>query len=391
MTHRLGLVAFLVCTALPAPAAEAGRILCVAIDGKAGAAGTAQRPLASLADAAAKAAPGDVIRLGPGTYREGQTIRLQAKGTEANPIRVEAVGPERPVLDFAAQTEGRKNAGVEVNGDWWQIVGLEVAHAGGFGIRVTGAHNVLDHCVVRENQLTGLQIDAGRSFTLVTGCDSFRNFDPQTQGEDADGFAVKHGAGPGNVFRHCRAYQNADDGWDLWMARHPVVIEDSVAFRNGYNVFGAERFQGDGNGFKLGGNYVDVAHVVRRNVAIENPLSGFEQNHNLGPLTLEDNVAIRCGRGFSLPEKARGGRIVLRNNTSFGSQSVLEPSLLSERNQWVPDIAAGPLGPPPRPGHREVPGAGPVPTDQVPPIYTPAPSVLAPIPEPLKEPATQSR
>ncbi len=64
-------------------------------------------------------------------------------------------------------------------------------------------------------------------------------------------------------------------------------------------------------------------------MAIENPLHGFDQNHNLGPLTLEDNTAIRCGRGFAIAEAARGGRIVLRNNTAFGSQNVLEPNLLS--------------------------------------------------------------
>jgi hypothetical protein len=54
MAHRLGPAAFLVCAALPAPAAKPARILYVAIDGKAGAAGTAQEPLSSLTDAVAK-------------------------------------------------------------------------------------------------------------------------------------------------------------------------------------------------------------------------------------------------------------------------------------------------------------------------------------------------
>jgi hypothetical protein len=170
------------------------------------------------------------------------------------------------------------------------------------------------------------------------------------------------------------------------MAPYPILIEDSIAFRNGFNVWGVEQFQGDGNGFKLGGNYVDAAHVVRRNIAIENPLDGFGQNHNLGALMLEDNVSIRCGRGFSLPESARKGRHVLRRNLSFGSQNVLEPRMISEGNRWYPEIAGGNPGPPPRPGHRNVPGAGPVPSVQLPPRLTPWPALLAPPPSPLGVP-----
>src|SRR5208283_1611356 len=126
--------------------------------------------------------------------------------------------------------------GVEISGSWWTLVGVEVAHAGSYGFHITGSHNTLQYCVSRENRNSGTQIDSNGSFTLVENCESFRNFDPITHGEDADGFTAKHHIGPGNVFRHCRSYQNADDGWDLWMATNPVLIEDCVSFRNGYNL-----------------------------------------------------------------------------------------------------------------------------------------------------------
>ena len=48
----------------------------------------------------------------------------------------------------------------------------------------------------------------------VINCDSYRNFDAVTDGENADGFAAKDRVGPGNEFRGCRSWQNADDGWD---------------------------------------------------------------------------------------------------------------------------------------------------------------------------------
>ncbi len=367
------------------PQAPPGRVWFVSTTGKRGATGMVEAPLASLSEAVAHAHAGDVIRVAPGTYREGRTIRLDTAGTEKQPVRIEAAEIERPVLDFADQPENEKGSrGLEIAGDYWQIVGIEVAHAGSFGIYITGSHNIIHRCVSRENRNTGVQLDARASYNLISDCDSYRNFDPETQGENADGFAAKHAVGAGNVFRGCRSYQNADDGFDLWMAPYPIVIEDSVAFRNGYNLWGIEDFQGDGNGFKLGGNYIDAAHQVRRCVSIENPLNGFDQNHNLGALTIEDSVAIRCGRGFSLPETARRGRNLLRGNSSFGSQNVLEPHVQSVGNHWYPDIATGNLGPPPRPGHRSVSGAGPEPAAQEPPSLTAPAGHLAPPPDPLK-------
>ncbi len=371
--------------ATPAPPGPAGRVWYVSTTGKRGAAGTDQAPLASLGEAASQARAGDVIRVAAGTYREARTIHLGASGTEKQPVRVEAAELDRPVLDFAEQPEDEKGSrGLELSGDYWQLVGIEVAHAGSFGIFITGSHNIVHRCVARENRNTGIQLDAHASYNLISDCDSYRNFDPETSGENADGFAAKHAVGPGNVFRGCRSYQNADDGFDLWMAPYPIVIEDSVSFRNGYNIWGVADFQGDGNGFKLGGNYIDAAHQVRRCVAIENPLNGFDQNHNLGALSIEDSVAIRCGRGFTLPETARRGRNLLRGNSSFGCQNVLEPHVLAVGNHWYPDIAVGNLGPPPRPGHRDVAGAGPEPTSQEAPLLTPAPAHLAAPPDPLK-------
>jgi hypothetical protein len=365
--------------------AGAKHVFYVAPDGKADAAGTEQAPLASLADAAAKARAGDVIKMAPGTYRHSQTIRLEASGSEQQPIRVEGQGPQRPVLDFSKQTEDRtSNPGVELTGSYWQLVGIEITHAGSYGVLITGSHNLLERCAAHENRCSGVQIFTHGSYNLILNCESYRNFDPKTRGEDSDGFTAKHDIGPGNVFRNCRAWQNSDDGWDLWMSPEPVVIEDCLSFRNGYNIWHIEDFQGDGNGFKFGGNYVAAPHVIRRCVSIENPLNGFDQNHNAGGLTVEDCVAIRCGKGFSFPETPRQGQNVLRRNTSFGCQNVLERHLISESNQWYPDIAAGNLGPPPKAGHREVPGAGPVPTAREEPLVTPAPVELAPPPEPQK-------
>jgi hypothetical protein len=325
-----------------------------------------------LIDAVAHAAPGDRIELAGGMYHLDKPLTLDGKGRGDGPIQLRSAGPDRAILDFAGEPEDKKTNGINLAGDYWEIDSIEVTHAGHFGVRVSGNHNVIRHCAIHENRNTGLQIEGGGGDNLIENCDSFRNYDPKTLGEDADGFTAKHRIGPGNVFRGCRSYQNADDGWDLWMATSPVLIEDCISFRNGYNIFKCPDFQGDGNGFKFGGNYVDVAHTARRCVSIENPFEAFDQNHNLGSVILEDCVAIRCGKGFCFPEQPRDGRaIVLRRCTSFACDNVLTPTTIQENCRWYSDIPTGTLGPPPRPGHRPTTGAGEVPTTQPAPLHVP--------------------
>jgi hypothetical protein len=334
---------------------------------------SAQSSADEIADAIADAQPGDTINIAPGTYFVSKTLLLHAKGTGDAPIKLQSSGPDRVIFDFSAQPEDKLHSrGIEISGDYWQLTGIEVAHAGSFGFYITGSHNTLENCVSRENRNSGTQIETNGSYNLIENCQSYRNFDPITHGEDADGFTAKHKIGPGNVFRGCISYQNADDGFDLWMAPCPVVIEDCVAFRNGYNLWKIWPYEGDGNGFKFGGNYVATAHICRRCVSVENPLAGFDQNHNIGPLTLEDCIAIRCGKGFSFPEVPRVGKDVLRRCTSFGCRNILQPELVSENNHWYPDIPVGVLGPLPLPGHRDIPGAGEVPTTEPEPNIVPA-------------------
>ncbi|MGC5412632.1 right-handed parallel beta-helix repeat-containing protein, partial [Streptomyces sp. DT225] len=102
-------------------------------------------------------------------------------------------------------------------------------------------------------------------------------------GEDADGFAAKLTAGPGNVFRYTVSHNNIDDGWDLYTKTEtgpigPVTIEDSLSYDNGTLSDGTVNEDGDRNGFKLGGDGIKVNHIVRRNIAYNNGHHGFTYN-----------------------------------------------------------------------------------------------------------------
>lgn len=312
------------------------RVIYLAPNGDDAAAGTAEAPRASLNLAAERAQPGDVIRLAGGTYHLIDTVKCHAKATAEQPIRVEPAGTERPVLDFSKQEQNSKSRGVELHGDYWHLVGIEIAGAGDNGINLTGAHNTVERCLIHDCRDTGVQISGPGAHNLIVGCDSFRNVDFRTHGENADGFAAKFEIGPGNVFRECRAWENADDGWDLWRAPQPVRIERCVAFRNGVNVKNVPGYTGNGNGFKLGGNYVPAAHVVIGCVAFDQPKRGFDQNNNTGPLTIEDCVAYRCEAGFYLPAAPRdGSKHTLTRCVTADAPNRLADNVVQVDNHWA--------------------------------------------------------
>ena len=310
----------------------------------------------SLAEAADRAQPGDVIRIASGVYKLAQPVKLSRSGTAAQPILIEAAGDTRPVFDFSVQTFASRLYGLEVRGAYWHLTGLEVIGAARNGINVSGHHNVIERCATHENQDSGLQLSAPASHNLVLDCDSYRNVDRPTRGENADGFAAKFQIGPGNVFRGCRAWENADDGFDLWKAPEPVRIEYSVACRNGVDVWGIPGFTGNGNGFKLGGDYVPAAHVVIGCVAMDQPVRGFDQNNNMAGLTVEHCTAVRCKFGFAFVKTtATGQPHVLRDNIAWDAPTRLVEGTVQERNEWLkadgtPTTATIlPLTPPGRP------------------------------------------
>ncbi|MGC5165799.1 hypothetical protein [Luteimicrobium sp. DT211] len=287
-----------------APTPGSGAIY-VAPSGTDSAAGTVSAPT-TLASAVAKVKPGGQIFLRGGTYKLSDTVTIQPgnSGTSSSPTVLAAYPGEKPVLDFSAQTEDPANRGIELGGDYWHFYGFTVQHAGDNGILVGGDHNVIERVVTAANRDTGLQIArlvAGApasewpSDNLVVSSESHDNVD--SDGEDADGFAAKLTAGPGNVFRYDVSHNNIDDGWDLYAKDETgpigvVTIEDSLSYHNGTLTDGSQAGSGDRNGFKLGGSKIADDHVALRNIAYENGHDGFTYNSNPGHMTITDNVSI---------------------------------------------------------------------------------------------------
>ncbi|MCR4821797.1 MAG: right-handed parallel beta-helix repeat-containing protein [Treponema sp.] len=277
----------------------------VSPNGTSSGAGTKASPM-DLITAITKIPEGGAIVLKGGTYSFSSTVKI-AYGNNGSEAARKYILPESgsaAVLDFSAQAVADSSRGVQIDGDWWHIYGINCYNAGDNGMYVTGNNNIVERCVFQANQDTGLQI-ARRdknlsnmaywpSNNLILNCTSFDNKDDKT-GENADGFAAKLTCGNGNVFDGCISYANCDDGWDLYAksATGPigiVTIRNCVAFQNGKTTSGANYANGDMNGFKLGGsnNSCPTPHVVSNSLAFLNGKDGFTDNGNGGALNVSN-------------------------------------------------------------------------------------------------------
>ncbi|MFY3327422.1 right-handed parallel beta-helix repeat-containing protein [Vibrio fluvialis] len=269
-------------------------------------------------DAAVKMLPpGGTIVLEDGDY-PGLTLPVSASGT--------------PEAMKTLKTAGDK---VRFTGDYlheasyWNVSNIEVA---GARVIVHGSHNQFSHMVTHSAPDTGFQISSpekiGRalwaSYNTVTDSESFNNMDKSQI--NADGFAAKMRIGDGNTFIRCISHHNIDDGWDLFNkvedgANGVVTILDSISYMNGQTMDVAAKGGTRGNGFKLGGEGLPVAHIVKNNLAFRNNMDGFTDNFNPGALTLENNVAIDNVRFNYLfrksPYEAAGKQGSFINNQSY--------------------------------------------------------------------------
>ncbi|WP_165313761.1 right-handed parallel beta-helix repeat-containing protein [Vibrio ziniensis] len=233
-------------------------------------------------------APGGIITLEDGDY-QGITIPVTVSGTAEAPKTLVAKG-----------NNVRFIGDIQHNASYWNVSNLEVA---GARYIVWGSYNNFSHIVTHGAQDTGFQITSpdklGRalwaSHNIVSDSESYNNMDDSQI--NADGFAAKMRIGDGNTFIRCVSHHNIDDGWDLFNkvedgANGVVTILDSIAYKNGQTLTVDAKGGTRGNGFKLGGEGLPVAHVVKNSLAFQNNMDGFTDNFNPGSLVLENNTSI---------------------------------------------------------------------------------------------------
>ena len=278
------------------------------------------------------------VYLRGGNYAQPTKLSLTRIGVTNGAIRLWAYPGETPVVN----SSGNTSDGFSISGQKYHLKAITVTLAGHNGINISGHSNTIENCVTYSNGNTGLHITGSQSgttfpsYNLILNCDSYLNYDPPIGG-NADGFSAKWDMGPGNVFRGCRAWWNSDDGWDLWMANSAIVIDQSWAFYNGTNYWGNPSFNGNGQGFKLGGNYIGAPHRLLRSVAFRNKSGGIDQNNNNEGQTIDNNTSwANYGRNYNLNHGTNGTPHILRNNVSFsgGSSDSWRSGSLLTNNSW---------------------------------------------------------
>jgi hypothetical protein len=304
-------------------------------------AGTFNFPFATISKGLSIAQVGDTVFVREGRYLLTSTITLSTSGIDTTTRRnLYAYGSERPVLDFSSMTFSNSNRGINLSGNYWHIKGLDIYKAGDNGMYTSGSNNIVELCVFHENRDGGCQVGSGASYNQYINCDSYFNYDSTgdaaTAGGNADGFAPKMDVGTGNYFYGCRSWQNSDDGWDGYMRPSDDItttIENCWSFMNGYLKDGVTTYPSmNGNGIKMGGSD-NTPHTLRHNMIVKNCLAflnkakGFDQNNNVGSMTLLNCTSYNNGIGtsggaynFSTPLTLASGKILtVENCISFVS------------------------------------------------------------------------
>lgn len=287
---------------------------------------------------------GDTVRIMPGKYEITERITIMKSGEYNNYINIVADDPtQETVLTFYQMTFDSTHRGVQIYGNYVHWDGVDIAGAGDNGMYVGGSYNIIENSRFYDNRDTGLQLgrnyspDYGAginleyddinywpSYNLIKNCTSFNNYDNETYGENADGFAAKLTVGYGNVFDGCIAYRNSDDGWDLFAKTDSgnigeVIIYNCVSFENGFILDTQEEFNkkfptfrtqykedntnkkttrdGDGNGFKLGGSVMEGEVLLHNVLAFNNRMHGITDNSNPGVIIVDGATCYNNGAG----------------------------------------------------------------------------------------------
>lgn len=301
--------------------------------------------------------PGDTIFVLPGTYNYNSITRITKSGTAEKRICIFGTGynsaAERPLLSYKSQGPGDSNRAFlfESGANYWHFKGLIIQEAGDNGIKIESNWNIIEFCDFDACYDSGIQIglakDSGSNdgtcaYNYILNCDSYNNCDSHKSGGNADGFACKLFCGPGNIFEGCRAWNNSDDGWDMYSNTLGVLMLNCQTWHNGDKTTLRGNQYGNGNGFKMGGNstYSRGTNIAVGCVAFDmHYVSGggkcFDQNDNQDPQVMLNCTTFDNIKGFSMASGSTGHTI--KNCIAFKSTDKMisdQTQNITQNNSW---------------------------------------------------------
>ncbi len=275
-------------------------------------------------------AGGDSLFLMDGVYYITATVDVKtAAGTAEKRTFVGAMKGAHPIIDGSKMSYGGQTNGIRTRVAYVHLYGITMRYAGFKGFLICGSYNLIENCTAQASVDSGFGIKDADNSTFLN-CDSFDSFDYEQGGADkpdfggnADGFCDKQFTGGGNTYINCRAWNNSDDGWDLYKrgTSSPIVFINCITFNNApeyYDFTGNPRLvtdkswfdqmegktatttknrtetwyrtkyynNGNKNGFKIGGAGVATDVTMYRCLAVANTVKGFDQNYTQGVVKL---------------------------------------------------------------------------------------------------------
>lgn len=313
--------------------------------------------------------PGDTLYLFSGQYDLPNTPVQNLMGSASKRVVISGYeginrsGKYAAILDFRSTPYGTRGLQIKNSCMYLHVKNLTLRYSGKNNLYNEGSYNLFENLDIYGSADTGCQMKNGGNNTILN-VDSHDNFDYETMsgstanfGGNADGFADKQFGGAGNHYIGCRAWNNSDDGWDFFqrVSTSNTIIENCVCYANGplfYDMSGHPRAlgvdkawfdskegtqmtdrygqtitvtlakypcQGNGNGFKMGGQGTNHKVVVHHCLAVGNNERGFDQNNNGGTMWLYNNTAYNNNVNYGFTTAY--GTNTLENCISFQGQN----------------------------------------------------------------------
>ena len=324
--------------------------------------------------------PGDTLYLHGGTYEFTDKVSVNKQGSASKRIVIAGYPGENVLLDFHKVPYGTRGLTIHANSLYVHIKDLSIAWSGKNNLYCEGSYCLFENLDIYGSADTGCQMKNGGNNTILN-VDSHDNFDYKNMrgevadfGGNADGFADKQHSGAPNHYIGCRAWNNSDDGWDFFQRRSSgnTIIENCVCYRNGCPYYDmsnhpralttdkawfdskvgtqmTDRYgktitisltrypcQGNGNGFKMGGDYTDHKILIHHCLAVGNYARGFDQNNNAGTMLVYNNTAYDNNVNFGFTTAY--GTNTIQNCISYASQNgdsyKAQTNVANDHNTW---------------------------------------------------------
>ena len=301
--------------------------------------GTISSPLSFSAAVGKSLVAGDSLIFRGGIYSFSSTQSFSKSGTSVKYVNYIAYPTETPIFDFRTQVYGSNSRGLNLSGNYMHVKGITVQGAGDNGFYIAGSNLFVEQCTARWNCDSGFQLKVG-SNNYVLNCDSYENFDYETAGGNADGFADKQYTNTGtNTYKGCRSWRNSDDGWDSYEKVGNTVYDSCWCYSMApaqYDMTNHIRYAtdktyidgfanhiipngGNGNGFKMGGNYTANNATAHHCIAVSNLVKGFDQNNNDGIMTVYNCTSYNNGSNYGYSNSSYG-TLIIKNCASLSSK-----------------------------------------------------------------------